>query len=135
MTIKKIDKTVIKETKYIACWVVLLSVLMQAIFLVAGWWKLTVLWGNLLGGFVAVLNFFLMGLTVQRAVTKEKKEAAVSMKVSQLYRNMLLLVIVMLGFLVPCFHEWSVVVPLFFPRIAIALRAFFENKKTKSPAE
>ena len=70
---KKIDPTVLKETKYIALWVLIFSALMQAVFLVLRAWDYTVLLGNLLGGGVAVLNFLLMGITVQNALQKEEK--------------------------------------------------------------
>lgn len=70
---KKIDEAVLKETKFIAVSVLILSALMEAVFLIIGKWDITVLFGNLLGGGFAILNFFLMGLTVQNAVTKKKK--------------------------------------------------------------
>jgi len=124
---KKIDAVVLKETKYIAAWCLIFSILMQAVFLVVSKWNYTVLLGNLLGCVTAVLNFFLMGLTVQSAVLKEEKEAKTAMKVSQLYRNMLVLIIVVVGILIPCFNTVSVIVPIFFPRIAIALLPLFDK--------
>ncbi len=125
---KKIDSTVIKETKYIALWVLLLSVLMQAVFLVIGKWDYTVLLGNVLSGAAAILNFFLMGITVQNAVEKDEKDAKSSMKVSQLYRFLFLVVVVIIGAVLPYFSIWTVIIPLFFPRIAIAFRPFFDKK-------
>lgn len=72
---KKVDGTVRKETIYIAAAVLILSMLMQAVFLIIKRWDYTVLLGNLLGGGVAVLNFFLMGLTVQKATSEDEKRA------------------------------------------------------------
>lgn len=128
MAIKKIDKTVLKETQYIAYWVLILSALMQAVFLVIGKWEPAVLWGNVLGAFFAVLNFFLMGISVQKALEKEEKDAKMTMKVSQLYRNIMLLAVALLGFLLTCFSPWTVILPLFFPRLAILFRPFFDKK-------
>lgn len=125
---KRIDETVIKETKYIAAWVFLFSVLMQAVFLIIGKWNYTVLWGNLLSAAAVVLNFFLLGITVQNAMNKEEKEIKTAMKVSQLYRFLFLVIIVILGVTLPCFHIWAVMIPMFFPRIAIAFRPFFDRK-------
>ena len=71
----QVDKTVKKETIYIAVWCAVLSVLMQAVFLIVGHWHFSVLLGNLWGVIAAVSNFFLMGLTVQNAVTKNEEEA------------------------------------------------------------
>lgn len=125
---KPIDPTVKRETLYITVWVAVLSVLMQAVFLVIRQWDLTVLWGNLLGGGAACLNFLLLGLTVQKAVEKEdEKEAKGLIRMSQMYRLFAQLIVVVIGYAAPIFHLWSVVIPLLFPRIAIALRPLFKT--------
>ena len=127
---KQIDPTVRKETKYIAIAVTLGSVLLQAVFLVLGKWDVTVLLGNLLSGDFAVVNFFLMGLTVQNALTKEEKEAKRAVRASQLYRGLLLFAVAALGVLLPCFHNWAVIIPLFFPRLAILCRVLLDKRKS-----
>lgn len=124
----KIDATVLKETKYIAVWVLILSALTQAVFLVIGKWDYTVLLGNILSGTVSVLNFFFMGLTIQRALKNDEKDAKGLMKVSQIYRNLFFLVSIIIGVVAPCFNIWTVFIPVFFPRIAIAFRPLFDNK-------
>ena len=53
------DPAVKKETGYITVWVLLLSLLMEAVFLIIRQWDLSVLFGNLGGAVLAVLNFFL----------------------------------------------------------------------------
>ncbi len=128
---KKIDATVVKETKYIAVWMLIFSAVMQAVFLIIGKWNYTVLLGNLLSGTVSVLNFLLMGLTVQKAIKQDVKDAKSSMRFSQLYRTLILLVVAILGAVLPCFNLWAVVIPFLFPRIAIALRPAFDKKKNK----
>ena len=125
----KIDKTVIKETKYIASFVIIFSVLMQAVFLIIGKWDYTVLTGNLLGFVAAVGNFFLMGLSVQSSLGKEEKDAKNLMKVSQSLRLLLIFVIALIGYLVPVFNTIAVLIPLLFPRIAVALRPVFIKNK------
>lgn len=119
---KKLDATVRKETKYIAVWVLLFSAVMEAVFLIIGKWDYTVLLGNLLSGAAVVLNFLLMGITIQNAVEKDEKDAKSTMKASQSLRTLFLFVIVVIGVVAPCFNIWSTIIPLFFPRIAIALR-------------
>lgn len=123
----KIDKTVLKETKYIACWVLFLSMIAEAVFLIIGKWDYTVLFGNLLSGALVILNFFLMGITVQKAVNKEEKEAKTAMKVSQLYRNLMIIVVTVIGVALKCFNTWIVLIVLFFPRIAVAFRPLFKD--------
>lgn len=126
----KISETVKKETLYIAVWVVLMSFLMQAVFLVTKNWDITVLFGNILSGSVSVLNFFLMGLTVQKAVEKDEKGARTAMKASQSLRTVMVFALTAVGVLLPCFDTWASLIPLFFPRIAIMFRPFFDKQKS-----
>ena len=126
---KKIDSTVLKESAYVALFTLVLSVFMQAVFLIIGKWDYTVLLGNLLGAAAAAGNFFAMGITVQNALGKEEKQAKNMMKLSQTLRMLALFGVAVVGYLVPVFHTITVVVPFLFPRIAVALRAIFIKKK------
>lgn len=125
---KKIDPTVLKETVYILIATLIFSVLMQLIFIIIGKWDYTVLLGNFLGAAAASGNFLLMGLTVQKALEKEEKDAKNIMKLSQMLRLLLLFVIAMVGYLVSLFNLVAVIVPYIFPRIAVAFRPFFMKK-------
>jgi hypothetical protein len=127
---KKIDQVVLKETLYVSACVLIFSALTQAVFLFIGKWDYTVLLGNLLSASAAILNFLLMGIGVQNAVTKDEKEAKNLMKISQLYRSILLLVITVIGVALRCFNTWSVIIPLFFPRIAIMLRPLLDKGRS-----
>ena len=128
----KVDKVILKETKYIALWVIIFSLIMEAVFLIINKWDYTVLLGNLLSGAVGVLNFFLMGLGVQKAVMQEEKEAKQTMKVSNLMRMFLIFVTVVVGVTVSVFNNWAVIIPIFFPRIAILLRPLFDKRKDEN---
>lgn len=124
----KLDKTIYKETAYIAIWTLIFSVLMNAVFLVVKKWDLTVLWGNLLSFAGGVLNFFLLGVTVQKALNFEEKKAKNAMKLSQSLRLLMTFVIAVVGVVLNCFNTIAVLVPLIFPRIAIAMRPMFDKK-------
>ena len=126
---KKIDKDVVKETRYIAAWELILSLLLQSVFLIIGKWNYTVLLGNLLSGGIGIINFLLMGLTVQNAVNKDQKDAATAMKASLALRTFILFAASAVGVLLPFFDTWAVLIVLFFPRIAIAFRPVFEKNK------
>lgn len=125
----KIDEIVKKETIYIAVIVGLLSVLLQAVFLIFSKWDYTVLLGTILSSAAGVLNFLLLGITVQKAVLKDEKAAKKTMEVSRLYRMLFMVVVVLIGVNVPCFSIWAVVISLFFPRIAIALKPVLDKNK------
>lgn len=123
----KIDKTVIKETKYITFFVVILSVLMQAVFLIIGKWDYTVLLGNIYGAAIAVFNFFAMGLFIQKAVNQDEKEAKQTVKSSQSLRFAALVLLVGVGVVIPIFNWITVVIPLVFPSIGIYLRPLIDK--------
>ena len=125
----KVDKTVIKETKYIASFVIIFSVLMQAIFLIIGKWNYTVLLGNVWGAALAIGNFFVMGLYVQKAVAQEEQEAKKTIKTSYSLRMTLLLLFTIVGVVIPIFSWITVVVPLIFPSIAIFLRPLIDKNQ------
>ena len=132
---KKIDRTVLTETGYLALSVLILSALMQAVFLAVGAWDGAVLLGNLLGGAAAITNFFLMGLTVQAATAKDEKGAKAAMRSSQSLRTVFLFAAAALGVLLPCFDTIASLLPLFFPRIAISFRPLVGRKKAENKVQ
>ena len=129
----KIDDTVRRETVYIAVWVLILSVIMQAVFLVVGQWKIGVLLSNVLSATAAIANFLIMGITIQKAVDKEQKDAAQMMKFSQTARLFMQFALAAVGVLF--FNPIASVVPLFFPRIAVAFRPYIGNKNDSKVEE
>ena len=133
---EKIDKVILKETKYIALWVIIFSAITEAIFLVIGKWDITVLLGNLVSGGAAVLNFFLMGLAVQKALTKDAKDAKTAMRASGMMRMFAIFVVIGLCLILKInerhiFSAWTLIIPLFFPRIAVSLRPVFDKSMRK----
>ena len=128
LSLRKIDATVRRETIYVAGWVVVLSVIMIAVFYAAGGFDWTVLTGVVLGGVTAILNFLLMGLTIQGAIGLEEKDARTRLKGSQNLRMLMQLLVAILGAVLPCFNMWAVLIPLFFPRIAVTIRSIYLKK-------
>lgn len=123
---KKADDVVLAESKYIAFCVFILSVLMQAFFAALGKWNYAVLFGNIIGGFTAILNFFLMGITVQSAVNDEDKTAKNKIKISQTLRTFMLFAVACVGCAVYGINVAALLISLFFPRVAILLRPMFK---------
>ena len=99
------------------------SALMQAVFLLIGFWDYTVLLGNLLSGIMSVVNFLLLCLTVQKAVNSgDEKYAKTLMKSSQALRLLMMGVVVGIGAIFDCFNLWATIIPVFFPRLALIIR-------------
>ena len=126
----QVDKLVpkVQSTAKILYGIYLVSTLLELVFLLTGHMDYTVPLGNLLGGVAAILNFFLMGWTIQRAVGLDEKAAAAKLKLSQLLRMLMLIVICCVGIALNCFQTVAVIVPLFFPRIGVAFRPLFDKK-------
>lgn len=124
----KADKTICNETKYIAVIVTLLSLIMQAAFLVTKRWNYTVLLGNILSAAAVVANFFFMGITVQKAVQNSEENARKMMRASMGIRTAGVFLVVVIGVALPVFNTIATIIPVFFPRIAISLRPLFKEK-------
>ena len=128
---KKVDNAILEETKFIAIWTLIFSMLMQAVFLVVGAWDYTVLLGNLLMAVCGILNFFFLGLTVQKATEKEDENERKSLlKFSKIFRMIFILGVGILGATLPCFNIWATVITIIFPRLAILIRTFTVNKQS-----
>ena len=124
------DPAVKKETGYITVWVLLLSLLMEAVFLIIRQWDLSVLFGNLGGAVLAVGNFFLLAFVVSRAVDKGKpEEAAQRVKATATLR--LSGVGALSALLIGVFktNVFATLIPLLFPRVAIAFRPILDRKR------
>ena len=125
----KPQKAVIDNTKYIAVVTAILSVILQAVFLIFKKWDYTVLTGNILGGSAAVFNFFVMAMFVQAAVEKEPKQAKNLLKLSQTARYLFLIIVAVVGITVPVFNGIATVVPFLFAQFAVTLYPIFFRKK------
>lgn len=127
----KIDPTIKKETGYIAITVLILSALMEAVYLIIGRWELGVLLGNLLGGGVGILNFFLMGMGLQSALNRDEKGAKATVSFSHTMRFMLLAGVLVLAYFVDIFKLLPTVLALFFPSIGVYIKTFLIKNKGK----
>ena len=133
------DPAVKKETGYIAVWVVLLSLVMEAVFVITGYWNLSVLFGNLGGAAIAIGNFFLMALIATRAVERgldsgKPEDAARRVKATAAPRLLGCLGLCVILIAVFKTNVYATLIPLLFPRIAIAFRPLIDRKRgVKAP--
>ena len=133
------DPAVKKETGYIAVWVILLSLIMEAVFLIIGKWDLSVLFGNLAGAVIAIGNFFLLALTatrtMEKALAKGKPEEAVA-RVKSLATVRLVGCALLCALFIGVFKTniYATVIPLLFPRIGILFwPKFNKNSGAEQP--
>lgn len=89
----------------------------------------TVFLGGIAGGCVAVLNFFLMGLAVQKAAAAEDEGTArMKIKASYSQRFMMQVFWGIIAIIAPCFHFVAGIAPLLFPGTGIKIVGIFHNK-------
>ncbi len=131
---KKLDPTVKKETLYIAVWVLALSVLMEAAFLLLRKWDMSVLTGNLVGAAAAVGNYLLLGITVAGAAAGPKEKIALKVRSSMTARMLGMAAICALAIGVLHTNVYATLLPLIFPRVGIAFRPMVDRKCGKTAA-
>lgn len=116
----KIQQATKRETYHIALGTLCCSALMNLVFFLLGRWELPVLWGSLLGGGYAVLNFFALGLTVQKmAADPNEKRGKMTMQLSYTLRMLFTVFVAVLAIKLPGINWPATVLSLFFPRITI----------------
>ena len=124
------DPAVKKETGYIVVWVVLLSLVMEGVFLIIGQWDLSVLFGNLGGAVIVIGNFFLLALVVSKAVAQgQPDKAAARVKASAGLRliGMGALCALLIGVFKT--NVFATLIPLLFPRIGLFFRPMIDRKR------
>ena len=90
----------------------------------------TVFLGGAAGGCVAVLNFFFMGLAVQKAAAATDEDTArMRIKASYSQRMLIQMLWVILAIVAPCFHFVAGIVPLLFPGTGIKIAGIFHTNK------
>lgn len=125
--LKKIQPAVKQETKKVAISTGIGVLLMWLVFVVLHLvmpqkvpFDYTVIAGGAIGGFVAVLNFFLMGIAVQSVAASNEEDAArAKMRSSYSQRMMMQMLWGIVAIVFPCFHFVAGLLPLLFPSIGI----------------
>ena len=132
----RIDPTVKKETLYISIVTLIMSMLMQSVYLIIGRWGIGVLFGNLLGAGIGILNFFLLGLSVQKAVSEDEKKAKEIMRVSHTVRFAGIIVLIAVSLIFPkVFDIVATIISLLFASTAVFFRQIFAKKNKQVKAE
>lgn len=127
--LKKIQPAVKQETKNVAVSTGIGVLLMWLVFVVLHLampqkvpFDYTVIAGGAVGGLVAVLNFFLMGIAVQSVASSSEEDIArTKMRSSYSQRMMMQMLWGIAAIVAPCFHFVAGLLPLLFPSIGIKI--------------
>ena len=138
----KPDSAVRRETARVAAGVFALVAVMLAIYAVIGRFSVPVLLGSIYTGLLTVINFFIMGLTVQgvtnRAAEKQRTEQELAdltiemknrMKLSYNLRMIALFALLVLGIAVFKFDPLATILPVVFPTIVIRALQIMEARR------
>ena len=88
----------------------------------------TVILGGIGGGVIAVLNFFLMGLAVQKAASAtDEGTARMKLKASYSQRFMMMILWVIVAIVAPCFEFVAGITPLLFPGTGLKFVGIFHK--------
>lgn len=131
-----VQPAVKKETKNIFIVTAVGVVIMWAVFFVLHiifpediYFGYKVFTSGIGGLVVAVLNFLLMGLTVQKVASLEdEKDARSVMKFSYTRRMLLQIAWIVIAILVPCFFWVAGILPLLFPSLGIKAKGIIDQK-------
>ncbi len=123
----KVQPAVRKETVHIALGTAVCCILMILVFYLlhqkaprAVPFDYRVIVSAVLGSAVAVANFFLMGLMVQKVTADHEQEQAMQrIRASYRFRTMLQLAWGVAALAAPCFQGAAGIIPLFFPGLLI----------------
>ncbi len=115
---QKTSSAIVKTTAQIALGELIGVAVMTAAFALTGHFDYTVVTGALLGGAGAVLNFFLMSLTVKKSAGRGT-QGKNRMILSYFLRMLLMVGVMVLGIICPYFHWLAVMLPYLMPALTI----------------
>ena len=125
-------KIVYHETAIVAAGVAIGVAAMLAIFALLDLWSMAVLLGGVIGGLLAVLNFFVMAICVSlaadRAEQQNVKGGQALLQASYIGRMAVLALVLFACARSGLCNVVALAVPLIFPRIAITFGEFFRKK-------
>ena len=122
MNFQKPQETVLRETKRIDVGVFSMLAIMLIVYAAMGRFSLAVVLGGLIGALYAVLNFLLLGMTVQKvADMREENEelARMQMKSSYNMRMVIMILLIVVAFALPFVDGLACMIPMLFPRLTI----------------
>ena len=122
------SKTLLVEIRNIAIGVIILGAVQVLVTLPIKFFGLSAIFGTLLGCAVAILNFALMGIILERCVSKQKGASGL-MGVGYIGRLALIALAVIWATKVDYLNYVCVIIPLIFPQISIFILNLTRKKE------
>lgn len=117
---EKPQQGIVKETKRIAIGTVIMLTVMLVVYAVLDRFTIGALLGGLLGSAYAIFNFFMLGMTLQKAASMTDQQMA-HMKVRSSYSTRMIgmLILAVVAFALPFVEGIPCLIALLFPRATI----------------
>ncbi|MCD7771940.1 MAG: ATP synthase subunit I [Oscillospiraceae bacterium] len=132
-------KEVLHETLIITIGQVICIAAMFGIFALLGYFDLTVLFGGIVGGILAILNFMFMAISVcvasDRAVAQDVKGGKSLMTFSMVLRYAVIFIVWVAGAVSGLCNAIALVLPIVFVRPTITVWEFFRKKENPAISE
>ena len=126
-----------RELGHIAIGVGCFTAIMLIIFVIINLFyplnMLQIVLGALLGGGYAILNFLFMALSAQRAIASGDMAGEIMQRTYHL-RMFGIAIVLLIGYLLPCFSLLTVAIPLLFPRLTIFVMQMYWRKHPPASA-
>ena len=122
------DPIVLRETRRLLLGLFAVSAAVNLVFALLDKWDYTVLTGSLLGTVAATLNFFLLGLTVQRAAEQQDDPKNYAYR-SYGLRMLLMMGLLVAGIALPFFNIWATLLPVLLTTPVIYLLRMIPARK------
>ena len=114
----KLSPAIINEIKHIAVGVLIRDAVMIAVFALLKRLDYTVFLGAALGSIAVIVNFLVLGIRAQRAM-EDPDRARVIIQRSYTFRMLLMVAVMAIGVIAPCFHTVAVVIPFLLQSVTI----------------
>ena len=122
------DRSLLKEIKNMSVMLAICTLVMLAVFFVSGYGGLGAVFGSLIGYAAALLNYFLLALTIDVSV-KRKTSVQAFMGLSYTLRLAIIAAAVIFSIKSNYINYVAAVIPLVFPRIIIFITKAHRSKK------
>ncbi len=122
---KEPHDVVISELKHLAKGVAILYIISLAVLPLIGYFNYQTVLGLLVGSVYSLINFFLIGLSVENAVQMESStEVAKYMNKQYGLRYLLTAVVIIISIYADFINPFGVMISIFFPKLVIFFNTF-----------
>lgn len=132
---KKRRGIALDETLRLIPWYILLDALVFALFAAVGAELLSVLLGLAAGSAYALLNFYLLGMTVEKALKKPPEKAKRYMTANYFIRYAALFAILAVFFLAGFLNPIAALVPFLYVKVIFLIKSFRKEGEDGRPKD